>query len=329
MPACKSWAILIAAMVSTFAARAAPNDDCPGTNPHDLETTILSLGDLYQRESFEQLDTALDCLMRRPRPFASGHSGSAVVYHFYRRQMSGPRVTPADIARVGRWGQRQPVSMFAEMAALRLRYAFAWKARGGAYASKVQQDNWKTFHQGLLDTEQALYRASPELRDTPIWHQLLLAVAGDTRTVNTDMDKVFEQGVKRWPTYYDFHEVRLSRLVPRWGGSWETVDRFILHFAGQRPEAERDAVYARLYASVMQGASHPAETRLDWPRMKRGLEFLVAHHADPTHATLAASFACAYRDADYLRVTLARIPGKQVHLADWLPADAAARCRAH
>lgn len=325
----RKFRVRLAAVVACVFASAGAAADCDHANLADQETTIASLRHLYREESFAQLDETMACLVREPRPLASGHSGSAIVYQFYRRQMTAPGVTPADIARVERWARHgaQP-SMFAELAALRLRYIFAWKARGGSAASNVQEENWSRFHKGLLDLEEALYRASPELRDTPMWHHLLLAVAGDTRTRRGDIDAVFAKSVKRWPDYYGFHEVRLARMVPRWGGSWQQVNAFIEEHAGRREGAERDAVYARLYTAVMPFAGHPAETGLDWPRLQRGLETLVSRYPDPAHDVLAASYACAYQDAEYLRQSLLRMPAEDRRLASWVPPAAQARCLA-
>jgi len=237
----------------------------------------------------------------------------------YRREMRAPGATQADQQRVERWAQQRPSSMFAEFAALRLRYAFSWNSRGSASASQTGDEQWRAFRQGLADTDAALYRASPELQVTPLWHQLLLAVAGDTNTPRSNMASAFDAGVKRWPTNYDFHEVMLSRLVPRWGGSWDHVDDFIQHFANEREGAEQDALYARLYASLLLSMrDDPRETRMNWPRMKRGLEALVTLYPDPRHMNLAASFACFYKDAAFLKTSLGRIPVDLRRPAAWL-----------
>lgn len=323
----KKFRILLAAAVAFLLASGAAAANCAYSDSADQEATVARLRQLYREENFSGLEAALNCLLRQSR-FASGHSGSAVVYQFYRQQLSGPTISTADVERVQRWGQVQPPSMFAEMAALRLRYAFAWKVRGGGYASQTPEANWKMFHHAMQDTEEALYRASAELQATAIWHQLLLAVAGDTTPRRADMEKVFQDSVKQWPNYYDFHEVRLTRLVPRWGGSWQQVDQFIQHYANQREGVERDTVYARFYAAVMPFASHPSETQVDWPRLKRGLEDLVTHYPDRIHRNLAASFACAYADDEYASLALPRVPAPERKLASWVQPAAAAKCSA-
>lgn len=304
-------AVIAAALASiTFSVGAehSQGGGCTGIDYSDEAVSVAGLFKLYQDERFGDLDAVLTCLSRDTRSFKSGKPASAAVYRMFRR-LNGDSVSAAEIERVKRWSvaAAQP-SVFAEFAALRLRYAFSWKARGGASFSNTPNEQMRAFRDGMSGAEAALYRATAELRNTPMWHQLLLAVAGDLPASQTNMMSIFQDGVKRWPTNYDFHEVVLTRLVPRWGGSWEKVDAFITHHAALLAGSEQDAMYARLYAAVLLAiGDDPKATRIDWNRMKRGLEALVKLYPDPHHANIAASFACYYGDASYRKLTFDRL----------------------
>jgi hypothetical protein len=65
------------------------------------------------------------------------------------------------------------------------------------------------------------------MRNSPIFQNLLLAVVLDMPKSRVKPLAVFEEGVRRWPEYYDFYEVSLTRLGPMWGGSWDAVDQFM------------------------------------------------------------------------------------------------------
>lgn len=312
---CHAWAT---AAEPASASRPAGAAGCSAINYADEDDSINFLRMMYQEERFGDLEVILACLMRDGRELSSGKPSSAIAYQVFRREM-GPRVTAADLQRLERWARQQPPSMFAEFAAIRMRYAFAWRSRGGAPAAKVSEERWKGFRTGLADTELALYRATPELRETPLWHQLLVGVAGDTPLTRGDMASAFDAAVKRWPSNYDLHDVMLSRLVPRWGGSWDHVDTFIQHFAEQQQGERRDALYARLYANMLLAmGDDPHQTRLDWQRMKRGLKALATLYPDPRHLNMAASFACYYRDAAYFKASMARVPVERVRRGAWL-----------
>ncbi|HEY8356422.1 MAG TPA: DUF4034 domain-containing protein [Ramlibacter sp.] len=313
--------LLVFGQVPAMAAATQPAaaDACAALDFTDEDASLSVLRRLYHEEQFAELDAALDCLLQDQRRFSSGKPSSAIAYLLFRRQMMAPGATPADLQRVQRWAQQRPQSMFAEFAALRLRYAFAWNIRGGGFASQITEAQMRGFTEGMAATEEALRRASPTLREASLWHQMLLAVAGDHRLASGDMGTVFQEAVKRWPTNYDLHEVLLTRLVPLWGGSWEHVDGFIQHYAGQQAGPERDALYARLYAGLLVTMREdPRRTRVDWPRMKRGLEALASRYPEPRHLNLAASFACVYRDAAYLKSSLARITPERRRPGAWL-----------
>lgn len=314
---CQAWATAAGPAPGSLPAGAA---GCSAINYADEEDSISFLRMLYHEEQFEDLEVSLACLMKDTRPLSSGKPASSIVYQVFRREMRAPGAGHADLQRLERWALRQPPSMFVEFAALRMRYVQAWNMRGGAPASRVGEERRRAFYKGLADTEEALHRASLELRDTMPWHQLLLGLAGDTALARGgDMASVFETSVNRWPTNYDLHDVMLSRLVPRWGGSWEHVDAFIQHFSGQQTGEQRDALYARLYANMLLNmGDDPRGTRLDWPRMKRGLEALVALYPDPRHLNMAASFACIYQDAGYFKASMARVPTERVRLGAWV-----------
>jgi hypothetical protein len=284
----------------------------------DHDETVLRLRKLYQAGRFAELDGALTCLMLQTQRFQSGKPGASAVYWMFRRQMPAPGVNPDDSLHVQRWRRERPSSIYAQFAELRLMYAMAWNERGSDYARNVPEEGWKRFRQGLLNAEQEILNAPEQLRNTPIWQNLLLAVVQDARGIENGAEAVFEEGVRRWPGYYDFYEVFLTRLVPKWGGSWEAVDQFINYWSANRQSSEGNSLYARLYMSVIRSGVNPYETKISWQQMKASLEDLVARYPDASHMNVAASYACGYRDVAYLNVTLKRIRPVDMNPSAWL-----------
>ncbi|MBC5765161.1 DUF4034 domain-containing protein [Ramlibacter albus] len=310
----------VALMLCGNEARAAADEGCPGVFYDDEGSSVQVLLNLYQEERYENLDALLACALQDKKTLKSGKPANAVIYQFYRRAMHAPGSTPAEVQRVQNWAAKRPTSLFAEFAALRLRYAMAWNTRGGRVASKTADEQMRAFQQQMSELEAAMYRASAELRGTPMWHQLLLALAGDARTQRADLASAFDTGVKLWPTNYDFHDVMLTRLVPRWGGSWEMVESFITHYAVQRKDArESDAMYARLYGNMLLATREdPRSTRLDSKRLLRGIDALNDLYPDQRHRNLAASLACFYRDPALFKKHAAYLAGTDYRTSGWL-----------
>lgn len=323
----RACALLLAMLASMASSHATGNQPQPG--PHAVMTDCLKGGDdhdqmverlrtLYRSQKFDVLDPMLACLMRGSSRFASGRMGSSAVYWMFRRQMPAPGANLGEIQYIQAWRQQRPDSIFSEFANLRYKYAMAWNSRGSGYAQSVSDDRWKVFNQGLVDTERALLGASNDLRQTPIWQNLLFATVLDTKDSQSQPRVVFDEGVKRWPTYYDFYEVGLSRLLPRWGGSWERVDSFVDYWSEQLKASEGESLYARLYVSVITNAATANQTKINWPRMKRSLDDLIARYPDPVHKNMAASVACAYGDPVYYKSAFQRIPANELNPAAWI-----------
>ena len=140
----------------------------------------------------------------------------------------------------------------------------AWSARGSRPARDVPDSGFKLFNDGLLAAERALMSARPTLRATAIWQNMLLAVVLDSRQSKQNAGQIFTDGVRQWPGYYDFYELVLTRLVPSWGGSWDTVDQFITSWADRLRATEGDSVYARFYSSVVLDGYSPYATKINW-----------------------------------------------------------------
>jgi hypothetical protein len=176
----------------------------------------------------------------------------------------------------------------------------------------------ESFDNDLLAAEQMILQASKELQTIPIWHNLLLATALDSPRTTANANELLSAALLRWPKYYDFYEVALSRMVPRWGGSWDTVDRFIVKQSSVRKPAEGDSLYARLYWNVVASGASPSETLLSWPRMKLSLDSLIERYPDPVHKNVAASFACAYGDLPYAKKIRSQLPLAEVRPSVWI-----------
>ncbi len=280
--------------------------------------TVENLRRLFRAGQFAQLDEALDCLHQSPRRFTSGRTGASAVYWLFRREMPAPGTTPEASNAMLAWKKQRPQSMFVRFGELRVQYGTAWNARGSDLARNVPEEGWRLFHEALGQVEQAILALPSQMRNSPIFQNLLLAVVLDMPKSRVKPLAVFEEGVRRWPEYYDFYEVSLTRLGPMWGGSWEAVDQFIAHWSKHLSKTEGDSMYARLYLSVIAAGARVRDTRISWPRLRASLDDLVSRYPDPVHKNLAASYACGFQDVAYLKVALQRIRPEELAPASWL-----------
>lgn len=284
----------------------------------DFDVTATRIGFLYNGEMFPQLERALADVVTSKKRFTSGYTPASAAYWAFRSLMNGGRFDPADRDRIARWRKAIPNSHFVVFAEARYLYANAWNIRGSGFAGSVSKESWELFNIRLLESERTLLKAPQQLKGTPLWHQLMLAIVLDTNQTQTDARSAFEAAIEAWPRYFQYYEVILTRLTPKWGGSWEAVETFIDHWSKQRAATEGESMYARLYTSLnnTEGVT-PDQTRHSWPRMKKSFEDLIARYPDPEFINVYASYACAMRDKPTFGEAMRRLPSKMIIPEGW------------
>ncbi|MDG9669831.1 hypothetical protein ONV78_18995, partial [Hahella sp. CR1] len=295
-------AVTLALLCVSFYTKA---EECTSNliNWSNYNQTLNMLKAAYHDENFTSVESALACLTTSKKTFSSGKPGSIAAYWFFRNELPAPGADEADAARIKKWESAIPNSPFSSFAKLREMYAIAWNYRGSKYANMTSDDQFKLFKYQLIKTEKGLLSESNEVKDSAISYNLLLAVSLDiTRTHNPAID-IFEKSVKKWPNHYDFYEVLLTRLVPKWGGSWEEVDKFINYWSSSLKKDEENSMYARLYYNVHSfNRVPPSETLVEWRKLKPSLISLYNKYPAQEHFEAAASYACFFSDKEFYKL---------------------------
>ena len=295
-------------------------DPCAGKELVDWSSqaeTIYRLQVANINERFRAMDEAMACLSGSTRAFAGGESASSAIYTSFRSQPF-PLGTPnQQAARTVKWTS-ETGSIFAEFSALRQLYDAAWAVRGHEYAQGTAGNRMDAFSIGLAELETRMLAASPKLRDTAIWHRLLLAVSLEGSRPKSDPHQVFAESIRRWPEAYEFQQVMLAKLVPRWGGSWPAVDAFVKQWASRATPSQGESLYARLYVSVLQLGYDPGDTLLDSRRMASSLRDWKRRYPSSDTYNVVASAACAIGDKQLFREVYLGLKESEVRPTTWL-----------
>lgn len=286
----------------------------------------MRLAEIYGKESFGQLEVLLHCLLSEDKRFNSGRPGTSAIYAFYKIVLPGPGADPAEVGRVARWAEAFPNSIYVYFARVRVAYAMAWNSRGGKFANEVSGESWQRFREGLEQADELLRRAPVDLKSTPIYYHLLLAIAQDSNQPSETRLAIFQEGITRWPQYYGLYENMLKRLVPKWGGSWELVDQAIRTWSSQRSAGEGKSLYSRLYARVLLDGALLQDTLIQWPVMRASLEDLVTRYPDHYNWSLAASAACIFRDRELFILAMKNIPVAHAQPTAWVKGTSPEAC---
>ena len=155
----------------------------------------------------------------------------------------------------------------------------------------------------LNKATQALESSQEVGKESPIWYWVALIVAGSSGRSAAEQDALFEQAVKRFPSYQPLYYTRMNYLLPQWGGSYDAVERFVRASVARTSEKEGSAFYAWLYVDLGNGRKNLggdlfAVTKVSWPSMKKGFEDLVERYPADSNKNLFATYACRARDKE-------------------------------
>lgn len=112
----------------------------------------------------------------------------------------------------------------------------AWEIRGRGWAQDVKKEHWPSFQELHLLAKTDLEKAYELDPFNPVSSRELMRVqralnAKDTKATET----YFQQAIKNYPTFYWAYRAKLENLMPKWGGTWETMFAFAAETAQGAP----------------------------------------------------------------------------------------------
>ena len=165
----------------------------------------------------------------------------------------------------------------------------------------------------------------------PEWYNLSLGVDRALSVPNDDQRATFDEGNARYRAYFPPYRQILASLMPRWGGSIELVDNFILAVSREPGSGQIDpALYARLYlayGNLERGDFNVVEAaKADPALMKSGLEAYRKRYPNSDYVLNAVTrFACTDNDVFGYRA-LRKAMQNRVSLTAWPDTLSVASC---
>ncbi|HEY9790423.1 MAG TPA: tetratricopeptide repeat protein [Candidatus Obscuribacterales bacterium] len=183
---------------------------------------------------------------------------------------------------VNDWIAAEPQSGTARIVLADILTTYAWKARGGGWASDVTEQAWYLFKRRLDDAWRQLYKATPR---TPEWYSVAQTVALGKGWNQQQYDAIFAAARKAFPNYNPVLFNKAYWLQPKWYGKPGEAKNFVTTESNKRPGVAGDILYAQF--AMHLGIHDDYETKgsdFDWSRVKRGLQALIKQHPASLHA---------------------------------------------
>lgn len=276
---------------------------------------------LYARE-FDELDKIARELRASKAQWESGYWKLGAFYKGFAdlpKEASDARWTNL-LAHLRLWVKAKPESITAHTALGRTLTRYAWKARGGGWAKTVTPEGWKVFYARLAEARQVLLAATNSSESCPLWFTTMLKVGLGEGWPREVYDKMFAAGTNYNREYLPIYGAKCYHLLPRWHGGEGEWEKFAQDVADEFGGEEGDILYARLvwdmhadrcFGNIFQ------ESKLSWPRTKRGFSLLQKRYPDSLAVTSEFCYLSGVAgDRPMMKALFAKIGGK-VDLTIW------------
>jgi hypothetical protein len=214
---------------------------------------------------------------------------------------------------VADWKKAVPDSAYRPIVEVLVIRANAWAMRGEGAASEVTAEGWQLFKEANEAARQVLMESRKRASAFPGWYSEAIELAFETNRPRAEIDSLLREGIERFPGYFPLYFSYLNYLQPKWGGSFEQANAFIVEQTMSPANPDGEVLYARLYwffdqCDVCSDRKYFENSKVDWVRLRKGFDRLTAAYPD-SERNLAAftDFACRANDAATYKRLRARL----------------------
>jgi len=261
----------------------------------------------FETEDFSTLEAMFDSYSKSLGDLPDGGSRldgviGGVDNLFYYRSVDWMQ----ELGKVSDWRRAYPNSVTPDLVEAMIFQDWAWAARGGGYANTVSAQALAVFLYRMEMAAATLQETKGRAATSPLWYELSLQV-GIAQAIGLEqLRAIYDQGSTKFPGFRPLYRQMLRALMPRWFGSYQQVEKFIMDVHAKTQDPYRNEVYARLwwaYASLERDDINIFEkTEVSWPIMKAGFKDMLERYPRSDFLFNAfANAACQVDDvADYV-----------------------------
>jgi hypothetical protein len=198
------------------------------SNEHaERETFEDEIRNLVQRAEYDQLESRADEYRTSKPRFTNSF---LKLRAFYSAFLDYP-VERDDtqwmqfIKSIENWVKQKPESVTARIALAQAYRRYAWKARGGGFASTVTPQGYRLMQERLAVAGQVLDEAKLLSQKCPGWYGAALSLALGTEMTREKYDSLIAEAIRAVPDYDAIYDYTAYYLLPRWygqPGEWES-----------------------------------------------------------------------------------------------------------
>jgi hypothetical protein len=193
--------------------------------------------------------------------------------------------------------------------------------RGAGDASAVVPQAMELFRKHAMEAAELLAANVGVAGEDTGWNVLMLGLGRWLGWPRDVMIRVFDDGLVKNAGDFRLYYVMENYFLPKSEGAAEALDEYINAVARRDPQGQGTELYARLYSRAAEdqfGHALYSASRVDWARMKQGLQDWTAHYPTAWNKNIFAYHACIAGDKLALASLLKEL-GSQVDVELWEP----------
>lgn len=263
---------------------------------------------LFLEDQYPQLEVALEEARRHRADLPDGSSSYEALHDGLDDLLNyGDLSVETAMTHLATWRRLEPHSMEANLAEVSAFVAWAYNARGNGIADTVNAQNMQLFLHRIEIAQAALDAQASALQASSEYYRLAIQVNLLRNGSKEDRGAIFAKSRDRFLHDPGIASSMLHALMPRWGGSFEDVDKFIVDQSNEKPfnEASYER-YARYYWDYADQEGEQTDIFQDGyakpDTMNLGMAVMLKRHPKSDYIfNVAGRFACLTNDrVEYL-----------------------------
>lgn len=257
---------------------------------------------LLNAERFVDLDRIADDYRSNGQRTPSGLWKLTIFYAGVNNVASSCRDKPRgpDVeGKTQRWMAQNPNSPTAINAHAMFLVQHGWAYRGCGWASEVKEEDWKPFYEYVGKARAHLLAHKKIGERDPRWYETMLVIARSEGWDQAKFQALVDEAVAKHPYFYQIYFAAIDYLTPKWHGDKRKIEEFANYAVDKTRTSEQTGMYARVYwyaSQAQYGSRLFTDSAVVWPRMKQGIEDVLARYPDQWNLNNFAQFACQAGD---------------------------------
>ncbi len=254
---------------------------------------------LFLQRNFRELERRLEEARHHPGDLADGNSSYDAMTDGFDNLITYGGLNLDDVmGRLAEWRRAVPGSVEADLAEVTAFVTWAYTARGEGYADSVSAQGQFLFLHRIAIADAALHALEPRAKGCAAWYGTAIRVNLLGNGKEEERRAILDRAHILFPDDAGVDSEMLHSLMPRWGGSFEKVAKFIFERARQEPagtpQFER---YTRLYLIYARQEGKQADIFKDAfanpDEIGLGIASISKHHPKSDYlVNIAGRLAC-------------------------------------